>query len=126
MLNVGQFSMQIMRLSGSVFGANQHRALNGFVRGTKALLGHVHAQHARQPDRRVTNALDLRLERLDLFMQLAPRRHTVDLGQEAVAPRQLFLGGVFKVGEGLLHDGSHRVNVALLSQVGLPQGNGPR
>ena len=24
MLNVGQFSMQIMRLSGSIFGANQH------------------------------------------------------------------------------------------------------
>ena len=28
MLNAGQFSMQIMRLSGSVFGANQHHAFS--------------------------------------------------------------------------------------------------
>lgn len=70
----------------------------------KVLLGDVHAQHALQPDRRSPGALDRRIERLDQFVQPAPRRHAVDLGQEVVAPRRLLLGGVFKVGKALLHD----------------------
>ena len=80
------------------------RIFDAFVRQTKALLGHVHAQHASQSDRRPTSAFDLRIERLDGLMQLAPRRHAVDLSEEAVAPRQLLLGGVFEVGKALLHD----------------------
>ena len=55
-------------------------------------------------------------------MQLAPRRHAVDLSEEAVAPRQLLLGGVFEVGKALLHDRWQTVGMPLLSQVGLPQG----
>ena len=80
------------------------RIFNAFVRQAKALLGHVHAQHARQSDRRAASAFDLRIERLNNLVQFAPRRHAVDLGQEAVAPRQLLLGGVFEVGKALLHD----------------------
>jgi hypothetical protein len=73
------------------------RIFAAFVRQVKALLGYVHAQHARQSDRWPTGAFDLRIERLDGFMQFAPRGHAVDLGQEAIAPRQLLLGGVLKV-----------------------------
>jgi hypothetical protein len=42
--------------------------------------------------------------RLDQLMQLASRRRHVDLGEEAVAARQLLLGGVLKVRKTLLHD----------------------
>jgi len=69
----------------------------------KVLLGDVHAQHARQSNRWTAGTFDLRIERLDGFMQLASRHYAVDLGQEPVAPRQFLLGGVFKVGEALLH-----------------------
>lgn len=37
-------------------------------------------------------------------MQFRPRRHIVDLREEAVAPCQLLFGGVFEVGKTLLHD----------------------
>ena len=80
------------------------RVFDAFVRQAELLLGHINAQHARQSDQWPAGAFDLRIERLDQFVQLAPRRHAVDLGQEAVAPRQLFLGGVLKVGKTLLHD----------------------
>ena len=52
------------------------------------------------------------LQVLQLFCQatqfflcglLQEEGHAIDLGQEAVAPRQLLLGGVFKVVEALLH-----------------------
>jgi len=79
------------------------RVLDAFVRQPKALLGNVHAQHAHQSDRRAPGAFDLGIERLDQLVQLAPRRHAVDFGQEAVAPREFLLGGVFEVGEALLH-----------------------
>src|SRR5690606_25575493 len=75
-----------------------------FVRQAEALLGHVHAQHARQTNRRTTSALDLRIKRFDFLMQLAPRRGLVDLCKKAVAPRQLLLVGVLEIGEALLHD----------------------
>ena len=67
------------------------RVFDAFVKQAKALLSYIHAQHARQSIRWPTGAFDLWIERLDQFVQLAPRRHAVDLGQEAVAPRQLFL-----------------------------------
>ena len=66
-----------------------------------------------------------RIERLDQLMQLAPRCHAVDLREKTVAPRQLFLGGVFEVGEALLHGRWQTVGMPLLSQVGLPQGTVP-
>jgi hypothetical protein len=90
---------------------------NAFVRSTKALLGHVHAQHAGQTDRRTTRAFDLRIERLDQFMQPAPRSDAVDLSEETVTPRDLLLGGVLEVGEALLHGRWRAGNMALLSQV---------
>jgi hypothetical protein len=70
------------------------RVPDAFVRQTEALLGHIPAQHACQADWRTTRVLDLRIERLDEFVELAPQRHAVDLGEEAVARRALFLGGV--------------------------------
>ena len=101
------------------------RVFNAFVRQTKALLGNVHAQHARQPNRWPAGAFDLRIERLDQFVQPAPRLHAVDLDQEAVAPRQLLLGGVSKVGKALLHGRGRTVVMPILSQVGQPQGTVP-
>ena len=62
------------------------RVFNAFVRQTEALLSHVHAQHARQANRRTSSALDLRIKRFDLLMQFAPRRGPVDLCKKAVAP----------------------------------------
>ena len=79
------------------------RTLNAFVRQAKALLGHVHAQHACQANRRTASTLDLRIKRFNLLMQLAPRRGIVDLRKKAVAPRQLLLVGILEVGEALLH-----------------------
>lgn len=55
-------------------------------------------------------------------MQLAPRRDAVDLSEETVASRELFLGGVFEVREALLHDRWRAENVPLLSQVAAPAG----
>ena len=101
------------------------RVFDTFVRQTKALLGYVHAQHARQSNRWPAGTFDLRIERLDGFMQLAPRRYAVDLGQEPVAPRQFLLGGVFKVGEALLHGRWRMVAIPLLSQVEPQQGTVP-
>lgn len=107
-------------------GANRlavvDRVFDAFVRQTKALLGHVHAQHTSEPDRWPTGAFDLRIERFDGLMQLTPRGHAVDLSEEAVAPRQLLLGGVFKVGKALLRGRWRTVGMPLLSQVGLLQG----
>ena len=77
---------------------------DAFVRQAKALLRNVHAQHARQSDRRAASAFDLRIKRLDQLMQLRPRRDTVDLREEAVAPCQLLFGGVLEVGKALLHN----------------------
>jgi hypothetical protein len=57
-------------------------------------------------------------------MQLAPRRHAIDLGERAVAPRPLLLGGVFKVGKALWHARWRTVGMPLLSQFGLRQGTG--
>jgi hypothetical protein len=57
-------------------------------------------------------------------VQLPPRSHVVDLHQEAVATRQLLLGGVLKVGKTFLHDRWRAVGMSLLCQVGLAQGTG--
>jgi hypothetical protein len=57
------------------------------------------------------------IEWLDELMQLRSRRHLVDLCEEAVTPRQLFLGGVFEVGKTLLHGRLVTGERALLSQV---------
>lgn len=94
------------------------RVFDTFIRQTKALVGNVHAQHARQSDRWPTGPFDFRIERLDYLMQFAPRRYAVDLSKETITPRQRLLSGVFEVGEALLHDESRAVNVVLLSQVG--------
>jgi hypothetical protein len=88
------------------------RIPDAFVRQTEALLGYRHAQHACQADWRTARARDLRIERLDEFVEFALRRHAVGLGEEAVAPRELFLGGVFEVREGLLHGRCRAMNVA--------------
>jgi hypothetical protein len=69
----------------------------------EALLGDVHAQHALQADGRAPRAFALGVERSDLADQRRPRGHRFDLGQEAVAPGALFLGGVFQVGKARLH-----------------------
>lgn len=78
---------------------------NAFVRKTEALLGHIHPQHSRQPDWWTANAFDLRIERLDQFVQLAPRCHAIDLSA-------------------LLHDPWRARNVVALSQVAAPAGTG--
>lgn len=67
------------------------RIFDAFVRQAKALLGHLHAQHARHPNRWATSSFDFRIKRRDKLVQLAPWGHVVDLRQEAVAARQLFL-----------------------------------
>jgi len=58
-------------------------------------------------------------------VQLAPRRHAVEFGQEAVAPCEFFLAGTFEVGDALLYEGSRAVVVAVLSQVGPQQSTVP-
>lgn len=75
------------------------RVLDAFIRQTKASLGHVHAQHARQANRRTARALDLRIKPFDFLMQLAPRRGLVDLCKKAVTPRQLLFVDVLEVGK---------------------------
>jgi hypothetical protein len=57
-------------------------------------------------------------------VQLAPGRNTVNLFEKTVAPRELFLGSVFEVGEALLHDRWRAGNVPLLSQVAALVGTG--
>ena len=101
------------------------RVFGAFVRQAEALQGHVYAQHARQPGWETTSAFDLRIERLDQFVQLVPRGHAIDLGQEAIASRQLLFCGVFKVGKTLLHGRKRTVAIPILSQVGPPQGTVP-
>ena len=81
-----------------------NRIFDAFIGQAKTLLGHVHAQHAGKADRRAARTASLGTVRLDQLVQLALRRHAVDLGEEAVAPRQLLLGGVFEVGKASLHD----------------------
>ncbi len=100
------------------------RIFDAFVRQTKALLGYVHPQHTCQTDRWTTRAFDLRIERFDQFVQLAPGRNTANLFEKTVAPRELFLGSVFEVGEALLHDRWRAGNVPLLSQVAVLVGTG--
>lgn len=63
-----------------------------FIVGQRLAFGALHGHMPRhrfadQSDQWPAGAFDLRIERLDQFVQLAPRRHAVDLGQEAVAPR---------------------------------------
>ena len=96
------------------------RVFDTFVRQTKALLGYVHAQHARQSNRWPVGTFDLRIERLDGFMQLAPQRYAVDLSEEPVAPRQLLLRSIFKLEKALLHGRWRTVGMPLLSQVYQP------
>ena len=64
------------------------------------------------------------LIRADLRNKAAPGCHAIDISEKKVAPRELFLGGVFEVGEALLHDRWRARNVALLSQVAAPSGTG--
>lgn len=117
-----RFAAQVDADKGTNGLAVVDRVFDAFVRQAKALLGHIHAQHARQPNRWPTGVFDLRIKRLDQFLQLASRRHAVDLGQEAVAPCQFLLGGVFKVGKAFLHGRWRTVVATLLSQVRPPQG----
>jgi hypothetical protein len=63
---------------------------NALDRQTKTSLGHVHPPHALQTDQRMTCAFDLRIERLNQLVQLAPRRDVIDLSEETVTPRELF------------------------------------
>lgn len=97
---------------------------NAFVRQTEALLGHIHTQHSCQPNRWTASAFNLWIERLDQLVQLAPRCHVICLSWKTVAPRELFLGGVFEVGKALLYDLWRARNVASLSQVAAPAGTG--
>jgi|SRR5450830_87095 len=81
----------------------------------EALLGHIHAQHARQSDRQTTGANGFREMWPDKLLQHAPRRHVVDLDKETVTPGQLFLGCVFEVRKLSCMAGSagnERVNIA--------------
>lgn len=75
------------------------RFFAAFIRQAKALLSHVHKQHARHTNRWAARSVDLRVKQFDKLMQLPPRGQVVDLRQEAVATRQLFLGGVLEVGK---------------------------
>ncbi len=81
-----------------------HGVLDALVRQPEALLRHVHAQHARQPQRRPAGALAGRVERRQRRLQLRPRRHRLQLRQEALAARLLLLAGVLEVGKARLHD----------------------
>lgn len=92
------------------------RIFDAFVRQTTALLDDVHKQYPYQAYRRTTGAYNLRIERFDQFVQLAPRCDAVDLSEETVSPRELFLGGVFEVGEAHSHDQWHAGNLAFRLQ----------
>lgn len=63
------------------------RIFNALVRQTEALLGHIHPQHSRRPDRCTPSDFNLRIEQLNQFVQLAPRCHAIDLSEKKVAPR---------------------------------------
>ncbi len=80
------------------------RILDALVRQPEALLGDIHAQHAREPQRRPAGALAGRVERRQRRLQVRPRRHRLQLRQEALAPRLLLLAGVLEVGKARLHD----------------------
>ena len=80
------------------------RIFDSLVRQTEALLGDVHAQHALQAHRRTAAAIALRVIRQQCRDQRGPRRRRLDLGQEALASRQLLLAGELGVGKArLLH-----------------------
>lgn len=80
------------------------RIFDSLVRQTEALLGDVHAQHALQAHRRAASPIALRVVRQQRGDQRRPRGRGLDLGQEALASRQLFLAGELRVGKArLLH-----------------------
>ena len=56
-----------------------------------------------QQGRRFRRRFAAQVDADESTMQLATRRYAVYLREETVTPRQLLLGGVFKVGEALLH-----------------------
>jgi len=70
------------------------RVLQSFVGQPVPLLQKVQPQHPLQPNRRPA-ALALRVERPQTINQPRPRHHPLHLGQKLVAPRLLFLAGVF-------------------------------
>ena len=72
------------------------RILQRLVRQPVPLLQEVDAQHQLQRDR-LAAALALRVERAQTVNQPRPRHHLLHLGQELVAPRLLFLAGVFRL-----------------------------
>jgi len=74
-------------------------------------------RNMRQSDRRAACTDRLRVVWFDELVQLAPRGHTVDFGEQTVTPCQLLFGSVFEVGEAPLHDRWRAVNIPILSQV---------
>ena len=91
------------------------RVLDPFVRQPKALLSDVHAQHALQANRRATATIAFGIVRQQRCHQGRPRRRRVDLGQETLAPRQLFLAGELDVGKArLLHHVGVRMRYAIV------------
>lgn len=93
------------------------RVFDSFVGQAETLLRHIHAQHARQANRPAPGAFSLRVKRRDQLMQLRPRGHLIDLGEEADAPRQLLLGDVFEVKKLFCMIDWTVVGVPILSQV---------
>ncbi len=83
---------------GAACPAVVERTLDPFVQEPEALLGDMHPQHPSDADRRAHATRALRIKRLDLGLQLAPRRHRLDFGGEAVAPRLPLLGGILQLG----------------------------
>ncbi|AHY45130.1 hypothetical protein UIB01_17445 [Stutzerimonas decontaminans] len=75
-----------------------------FIGETETLLHDIHAQHARQPNRRAsTLACGVAIERRHLRLHLCPGHQLFKVSQEAISASLLFLAGIFEFGEGLLH-----------------------
>jgi hypothetical protein len=91
------------------------RVLHPLVGQPEALLGHVHAQHPRQANRRAPPALALRVERLDLRLQRRPRALTAWIPARKRSRRVSFFLAAYSrsekldcIGQGLVRGGDQR------------------
>ena len=74
-----------------------NRVFDAFIGQSQALLGDIHAQHTLKAYRWSTAPVGLRIMRQQGCDQHRPRRRRIDLGQEALAARQLLLAGKLDV-----------------------------
>ncbi len=93
-----------------------------FIGETKTLLHDIHAQHARQPDRRAPAlACGVAIEWSHLRLELRPGHQLFKVSQEAVATSLLFLAGVLEFGEGLLHARNRLTERGWLKMLSVPR-----